>query len=399
MRPILAIAMLLAFMWPGIYLGAQEMQDTSLQAPAATPSKWMVKGYLKDLQTVQFKKIADPWALDNLIHNRIDLSWYPNGKLQLQLGVRNRLLYGVSAPLYAQNDDLLSADRGVLKLSKTLFTGDSYVLHTAIDRANVGFTAGKWQFTLGRQRINWGMNLVWNPNDIFNAYSWFDFDYEERPGSDALRVQYYTSSTASAELAFMPGKKINESVTAALYRFNKAGYDVQFLAARSHADWVVGGGWSGVLGKAGFNGEVSVFVPSADANALKTVVSGSIGINYTFQNSLYLHGAYLLNSAGLRKGDAINTVVLLQNVSAKSLMPSRHTMFAEVGYQLTPLLRADLSGILNPADGSFFTGPFLTASVTDNIQLLAAGQLFFGANNSLYGPYGKLWYLRLKWSF
>ena len=36
------------------------------------------------------------------------------------------------------------------------------------------------------------MNLVWNPNDLFNAFSFVDFDYEERPGSDALRIQKYT---------------------------------------------------------------------------------------------------------------------------------------------------------------------------------------------------------------
>ena len=36
--------------------------------------------------------------------------------------------------------------------------------------------------TAGRQRINWGQTFVWNVNDVFNAYSYFDFDYKERPG-------------------------------------------------------------------------------------------------------------------------------------------------------------------------------------------------------------------------
>jgi hypothetical protein len=64
--------------------------------------------------------------------------------------------------------------------------------------AYLDYTAGKWQFRVGRQRINWGVNLVWNPNDVFNSFSYFDFDYEERPGSDAVRVQYYTGTTSSA---------------------------------------------------------------------------------------------------------------------------------------------------------------------------------------------------------
>ena len=52
-----------------------------------------------------------------------------------------------------------------------------------------------------RQRINWGQTLVWNPNDIFNAYSYFDFDYIERPGSDAIRLQYYPDYSSAIEMA------------------------------------------------------------------------------------------------------------------------------------------------------------------------------------------------------
>ena len=53
----------------------------------------------------------------------------------------------------------------------------------------------------------------------------------------------------------------------------------------------------------------------------------------------------------------------------------------------------------NPDDGTFFTGAFLKFSLTNNIEFLAGGQLFFGKKGSLFGDYGKLIYLRLKWSF
>lgn len=33
--------------------------------------------------------------------------------------------------------------------------------------------------------------MAWNPNDWFNTYNYFDFDYEERPGTDAIRVRVY----------------------------------------------------------------------------------------------------------------------------------------------------------------------------------------------------------------
>ena len=48
----------------------------------------------------------------------------------------------------------------------------------------------KINFRIGRQRINWGTTTIWNPNDIFNAYNFLDFDYEERPGMDGGKFQY-----------------------------------------------------------------------------------------------------------------------------------------------------------------------------------------------------------------
>lgn len=109
------------------------------------------------------------------------------------------------------------------------FEGKSYVLNIAIDRLWLDFTHKNFQATLGRQRINWSQTFVWNPNDLFNTYSYFDFDYEEKPGSDAVRLQYFTSASSKAELLVKAGK--DKKVTAAaLYRFNKWKYDFQGLA-------------------------------------------------------------------------------------------------------------------------------------------------------------------------
>ncbi len=377
---------------------AQSLADSTATV-SKTPKRWSVTGYLKDLQSIQFTDINKKWTLDNLVHNRVDVHYYSNNNLKFHVGIRNRLLYGESVPMYANNDSLLNNNDGFFDLSKTIAKGTSFLLHSTIDRANVDFTKGKWQVTLGRQRINWGLNLVWNPNDIFNAYSYFDFDYEERPGTDALRVQYYLNSTSSAELAYKPGKSANEMIAATLYRFTKGSYDIQALAGWVKTDYVLGGGWSGVLGQAGFNGEISAFVPRKNFKLSQTVVSASTGINYTFPSSFYLHGAYLFNSAGALSADSLSANLLLNNVSAKMLSPARHSLFAEAAYQFTPLIRGDLAGIIDPADGSFFIGPFFIFSLTNTIELLTGGQLFFGPKNSLYGNYGKVIYFRFKWSF
>lgn len=396
------IKMRIVFCWFVFFLvhpRLADAQDVNDSTSTEKISHWSVTGYLKDLQSVQFIEVNKKWTIDNLIHNRVDVHWYPADAWKMHLGLRNRLFYGESVPLYEQNKALLDGAQDFFNLSKTIAQGQSFLLHTTIDRASMDYTHDKWQVTLGRQRINWALNLVWNPNDIFNAYSYFDFDYEEKPGTDAVRIQYYLNSTSSAELAYKPGKTPGEMIAAGLYRFTKNSYDVQALAGRVKTDYVLGGGWSGVLGQAGFNGEITAFVPRKNFRVSSTVVSASVGANYTFPNSLYLHGAYLLNSAGLIKADSLPPDFLLTNVSAKMLSPSRHSLFAEAAYQFTPLTRGDLSCIFDPTDGSFFTGPFFTFSLTNTIELLTGGQLFFGSKNSLFGNYGRFIYLRLKWSF
>ncbi len=170
---------------------------------------------------MQFTDINKKWTLDNLIHNRVDVHWYADSFWKFHLGIRNRLFYGESAALYTQNKSLLDDSNEFFDLSKTIASGQSFLLHSTIDRASIDFTKGKWQVTAGRQRINWGLNLVWNPNDIFNAYSYFDFDYEERPGTDAIRIQYYLNSTSSAEFAYKPGKHSDETVAAGFIQVYK----------------------------------------------------------------------------------------------------------------------------------------------------------------------------------
>ena len=379
-------------------VNAQDSTAASIMKTDKT-SRWSVNGYLKDLQTTEFTDVNKKWTLENLIHNRIDVRWFHDSSWKFHLGIRNRFFYGDSAAITTQDILLQNSNDDFFDLSRTITKGQSFLLNAAVDRASIDYTRGKWEVTVGRQRINWGLNLVWNPNDIFNAYSYFDFDYEERPGTDAVRVQYYLNSTSSAELAYKPGRNTNETIAAGLYRFTKGSYDIQALAGIVKTDYVVGGGWSGVLGQAGFNGEISAFAPRKHFRLANTVISASAGINYTFPNSLYLHSAYLLNSSGLLKCDSLSPNFFLNNVSAKSLSPARHSLFAEAAYQFNPLIRGDLSGIYTPADGSLFIGPFFTFSLTNTIELLAGGQLFFGGKESLYGNYGRAVFVRFKWSF
>jgi len=274
---------------------------------------------------------------------------------------------------------------------------DSLFLHTLVDRAWIEYEQGRWQITVGRQRINWGMNLIWNPNDLFNTFSYFDFDYEERSGSDAVRIKYFPGATSSAEVAFKAGHTSKENIFAGLYRFSAWNYDIQFLAGLAGTDYVVGSGWSGNINGAGFRGEVSWFIPQNGERENKEVLIASISGDYTFRNNLYVHGGFLFNSLVADRSTGLSLFDL--NLSVKNMALSKYAIFIQTSYPITPLFKLSATSFTNTEDGSFFVGPAVNWSISNNIDLMFSGQLFFGDHNTEYGDTGKALFARLKWAF
>ncbi|HEX3020377.1 MAG TPA: hypothetical protein VHP36_08735 [Chitinispirillaceae bacterium] len=359
------------------------------------------KGYLKVLPYFVFN--AGDTNFNNLIHFRADLGWYPWSSFILNIGGRLQLYTGDSFGSAGALDSLAnfySEDVGYADLTDA-WPG---LLYANIDRAWIGYEYGSLNLMLGRQRINWGTNLVWNPNDWYNAYNFIDFDYEERPGTDALHVQYFTSAVSVAELSLKAGKDQVNRTFAAMYKFNTHGYDLQFQAGLYGLDAAIGFSWSGGISGGGFRGEIAFFQQILDEKSNNFAVGDSSGnfvaaisADYTFSNSLYLHGEFLYNGFGTNGN--IDSAKIFLPVTAKNLLPSIFGIFGEVGYTFTPLVYGSISFSTNPVDFSFYLTPAVNWSIFQNIDLYIIAQLFFGEPNSLYGETDDLLALRLRWSF
>lgn len=358
---------------------------------------WMVKGYVKDMQLFYHVDPTNEWTNQNLIHNRINFKWYPTTAFTVGIELRNRFYSGEMVRNFPGFGKFLDSDGGAWNLSSTLYNDNGMVLHSMIDRAYVDYAQGNWQIRLGRQRINWGMNLVWNPNDVFNTFSFLDFDYEERPGTDALLVQYFLGATSSLQLVYQFGDGIDQQALAGLLRFNKWDYDFQLLGGWVGEDWIIGTGWAGDIAGAGFRGEMTCFVPRNNGD--NPVFVASISGDYSFASEVYIHGGVLFNSDG-KKGRAGGQNLFVQDdLSPKSLSRGRMALFAQGAYPITPLWKADVSSIINPLDGSFYLGPSMSYSLLENLDAMLMSQLFFGQKDTEYGDLGQILYLRLKWSF
>ncbi|GAB4411537.1 MAG: hypothetical protein OHK0039_16760 [Bacteroidia bacterium] len=393
-------------------------------------SRWQVNGYVKYLNSTSFtqlpaQSLGSPLAT-NLVHHRLNLAYTPAPGWTLALGLRNRLFFadGQQAVLgssYAQQIDQYA---GLLDMSVRWAENDYTVLHSLVDRAYIDYSRGQWAVRAGRQRINWGVNLVWNPNDLFNALNFFDFDYEERPGNDAIRIQYYPGILSRLDIAVAPGRYDSTTVAAALYRFNTRGYDIQVLSGYYQGDWAAGGGWEGNIGNAGFKGEATYFYTPDAAPGLAThSLSATVSADYLFGNGLYLSGGVLYNS----NGDTAATTAsqgLLGNslaggaLSAKNLFPAEWSLVANVSGSLTPLMALSgaviyapqlavtpvpdsLQGVVPVVTTRHFTAlvPTWTYSVREDWDIDLVGQLYFAEIDGSYKHLVSSVFVRLKWSY
>jgi len=362
--------------------------------------KTSLNGYVKYMHTVIVPE-ADTSELitDNFFHNRLNFQWNLNKHWTFNSSMRNRLFWGELVRLNNEAFSTLGQDPGFLDLSILWSNGDSYALHTIFDRLFFTYEKGKLNIIAGRHRVNWGMTFIWNPNDIFNSYSFFDFDYEERPGTDAIEVNYYTSATSQVGLVFELSDSLKGSSLAARYRWNAKTYDFQVFGGYQRQNIVLGGGWAGDIKGAGFRGEGTYFIPDSGLDQDDQFV-GSMDIDYSFPKGLTLQMSYLFNSTGLNSSTGDYSAFFLDRaLSAQTLSPAMHNLFFQGAYPVSPIVNVSLATMLNPADGSWFIGPNVTWSVFENFDFLFTGQLFRGDPMTLFGDGGSFLFMRFKYSF
>ncbi len=386
------------------------------------PRKWELRGYQKMLNSFfvfndswpegEFPNttLVDTFLQDNLLHNRLNFRWYINDKLTFRAELRTRLFFGqlvrAQEGFAEQVDD---ANNDFFDLSWVVMRSQSAVLHTMLDRISLQYVDGQWEVTLGRQRINWGINTVWNPNDIWNAYDFTDFDYEERPGSDALLVKRYLGFASSLEVGIRIVDNIEQSTFAFRGKFNKWQYDFQFLAGYWKTFAVAGFGYAGNIGNAGFKGEMSYFLATRDSIENATLglpvkaensFAASFGLDYAFQNSFYINLGYLYNSLGLT--DISSALLFAFQLDARNLYPYRHSTFFQWTYPFTPLLNGGMAVIYSPVTNhAIFFNPTLTYSIATGWDLDLVGQISFNRDekkNSYVSSVQSV-FVRIKWSY
>ena len=361
-----------------------------------TDKKWVINGYLVNMQSVSVsenpfelpdslsyltKGDNNMYNLNTYFQNRLNIFWYANDKLTVSAQMRNRLIIGdwVRLDFTGQLQNAYKNSGNLLNPSQNIAVGNSYILNVAFDRIYAGYSAGNWDITVGKQRINWGKTFAFNPNDMFNTYAYFDIDYEEKPGTDAVRAMYYTGATSSME--FAASMDSASQVSAALkWNTNVWDYDFQFIGGTlKQEDLALGFGWSGYLKGASWRGELAWYQPLENISDTSGVMMLSTGLDYSLKSKWTLQAEVMF--AKLAEGrKMIFPDVYAPPQSVKDLAVSPFQLLGSVMYRASPLSTLSLATICYPHPDikGIFISPSWTYSVADNFTASFYWQYFRG---------------------
>lgn len=182
-----------------------------------------------------------------------------------------------------------------------------------------------------------------------------------------------------------------------MYRFNRWGYDFQFLGGFVNGeDIVIGAGWSGAIGGISFRGEASWFDQYEDFPGDKSTILITTGFDRIFKDNsmaqvqlMYCNNPLVLNNFNSFYSG---------NLSSKDLAFSKFSAFSQYTWAVTPLLNLSLSAMWFPDLEGYFAGPSMDYSLSENLDFSLIWQHF---NAIMSGEKSRinLGFLRLKYSF
>ena len=363
-------------------------------------SKPEFSGYVNEMFSVFTENLDDSWYWQNIVHNRLTFGWQPREYWRIDAGIRNRLFSGdfLDIPGYAKS---MEKDNGFMDLSWNIMDKKNALLNLACDRLYLTFEKGNWCLKLGRQRVNWGQTFVWNANDLFNSYSFFDFDYIERPGCDAFRGTYYHSAISFSEVVV----SLNHSkkVTAAfLHHGTIKNFDYQVMTGiQAEDDYVVGGAFTGDIKGVNLRGEFAYRQPLDHFGKSSGIIEASLGADYLFSNQLMLQGEVMYNNKE-SIFSSNNILKLIFDSSSANIMGAMNdwNVVGIVFYPPTDRLSLSVSGMYMSGLETCFAGVMMDYSLWKNLDFSIISQYFTTVGDTI--PIDvRAWFgfARLKFSF
>lgn len=290
-----------------------------------------------------------------------------------------------------------------LNLDETLVDSGGVTWRHLLYRGWARWQDDDFEVTLGRQRIALGRAQLWNPSDLFNPIPPLAIEADQRIGVDAAlaRVRLYQDLWLAAITA--PGHDGQDWSSAGRLELSRREVDAALMFAVIDRDYVAGLDFATNVKDAALRGE---FTETWHHEGGNPTLQAVLSLDYTWPlgTGLYSLVEHFYNQ-NVRPRDAFSPALLrdlgLRRVAQAFLAPTQITTVVRnqtgvmLGYDLTPLLRANVLWIHDWNGPSEAFAPSLTWSPRGDLEFTGGARLFGGGDgNGEYGGISPLWFIR-----
>ncbi|MBD3377579.1 hypothetical protein GF406_21300 [candidate division KSB1 bacterium] len=280
-----------------------------------------------------------------------------------------------------------------------------YKDETFLDNAYATLYTAHMNVRIGKQQLPWGTGYAWNPTDLFNDKNLLDPTYE-KTGINALKVEIPWGQMGLFTGIVSVGETWSTSTRALKIKKYIAGFDVSLsYAEKSQSDYdyqtffessqkrrLLGADFSGALFGLGIWGEGATNRMYYDKNYTQVLM----GMDYTFENGLYLMAEYYHNGLGKPNKQNYTFSDWMNMLGPEGENLAQNYVYLGEMYPLTELLNGSTYLILNIDDGSGLFFPWFDFSLNDNSEILLVGYLPFGSKESEFGEFGAGGFVRVR---
>lgn len=287
-------------------------------------------------------------------------------------------------------------DRRLVDLTSVISENDDLILYHRIDRLALTLKPSWGVVRVGRQAVTWGNGLLFNPMDLFNPFSPTDIERDYKIGDDMVSVQAPLGGSGNLQFLYVPRRNPDthhlsweSSSLAAKYHFAAGGTEFDLMAARHYRDYLLGVGSVGYLGDAAWRIDLTWTVldsggPSSDYLSLVA----NMDYSWTWLEKNF-YGLVEFYYSGIGEDDyraALLNPDIVERLDRGELYTLGRTYLgASVTMEVHPLVNIILSAITNLHDPSGVLQPRVTYDLTQNMQLIAGGSIFWGSPGSEFG--------------
>jgi hypothetical protein len=342
------------------------------------------------------------WLLTGRMRLDLEAAWRDQLFGQLVYDLEGRTGPGLDTLRFALSDAI--GTRTAIDLDRTFSERADFNGRHLIYRGWLRWEEERWDLTVGRQRIPLGRTRLWNPTDLFNPIFPLAIQGDQRIGQDGARARVKLADRVWGEA--MITRQSDPWITKSAVRIEtlQPQLDGALMVGLFGEDYVFGADFARNLGEAALRGEATWTAADDRDDFLQAVLS----LDYTFSigNGLYGLVEHLYNenlvpdlippSLLAGAGAVIQAIAVQQSILLDRITTlDRNQTAIALGYELTPLVRADLLTIYDWSGTSTAIFPVLGVSLSDDLQLSLGAQFFVGASGSEYGDLTTLVFVQL----